>query len=977
MLEVVVNSGILQVRNAAGTVLNSVAYSGVSRIVVNGGGGNDFIRLGRGDGSLAPAIRTILSGDAGNDSIIGGAGPDQLLGGADNDELDGRGGADLLDGGVGFDTANYSNRTVPVRLTLTNSAIANDGSSTGNNSSPAVANDGGGDNLANIEAAIGGTANDVITGNAGANWIDGGGGNDSLFGGAGIDTIVGGVQNDLAYGEGDSDTFLMKDGAADQFLGTPGTTLAQYDTTLDSPAPAAAAALAASSSLKALGGTLAASASDGELTYDTTFGSSHNGMESFTIDGGSLRVSDVALQPDGKIVAVGGISYFSEAPSDFVVMRFTSSGAPDTTFGDAQNGVVLTDFPVSEIDANDFANSVTIDSHNRIVVAGSSSYETFFPNESSATSSDFVIARYTPSGDLDDSFGNNGEVRLDVNQVSSYDSAARIVTQTQRIDGVTIDNYLLAGTVGPYNGPTTSQTPGSVTSSFDTSTSDFAMVRLDESGNQDANFGDGDFEGLSGLVEEDFGGDSNFASEDYLSGLDVDPATGNIWLSGSNEQGFAVIGYNSNGQRLSYGKGVYGFDSSNIPEAHDSAIAGNTLIVVGTLSTEGGSEGAILGVSIEAPTVTFTSALAPGGSVQTILTGPQDDYTMLNGVSIDADGNAVATGGIDGFGYVYRFNPEDLSVVGQPLQYDFGESYDEAHAIVVQPDGKYLVLGGSDSAGTLVRLNSASDVWVDVPLTSGEVQTPGFFTYIDAVTGAVKPVPTYLVWRYTKLTDDGTWTIDGSDLGETYDVYQKNGIVTVTRDGEFWQQTAGTVKKIIINANGGNDVVNVASDFTLPVRVNAGTGNDLVRGGHASDELYGEDGNDILVGGDGNDSIHGGTGRDILIGGADRDSLNGDSGEDVLVAGLTKWDASNINLQKLADEWNRTDLAYAKRVNNLVKGGGKNGSILLNSYTAYSLRSVPDILTGGSDLDGFWGSFKSPGDVLKDRIAAEIVVSST
>ena len=321
--------------------------------------------------------------------------------------------------------------------------------------------------------------------------------------------------------------------------------------------------------------------------------------------------------------------------------------------------------------------------------------------------------------------------------------------------------------------------------------------------------------------------------------------------------------------------------------------------------------------------------------------------------------------------------PDDLSVVGQPLQYDFGPSYDEAHAVIVQPDGKYLMVGQSDSAGTLVRLTSASNVWVDVQLDSATVQTPGYFTYIDPDTGAVKPVPTYLVWRYTKLADDGTWTIDGTDLGETYNVYQKNGIVTVTRDGEFWQETAGTVKKIVINANGGNDVVNVASDFNIPVRVNGGGGNDLIRGGQASDELYGDEGNDILVGGGGNDSIRGGTGRDILIGGADRDSLSGDAGEDVLVAGLTKWDTSNTNLQKLADEWNRTDLAYAKRVNNLVKGGGKNGSILLNSYTAYSLRSVPDTLAGGSDLDGFWGSFKSPGDLLKDRIAAELVISST
>ena len=245
----------------------------------------------------------------------------------------------------------------------------------------------------------------------------------------------------------------------------------------------------------------------------------------------------MALQADGKIIAVGGIGYSSEAPSDFVVMRFTTDGTLDTSFGPDQTGIVFTNFQDLETDTNDVANSVTIDSHDRIVVAGESSYQTFFPDESSATSSDFVVARYTPLGDLDDSFGNNnGEVRLDVNQESSYDSAARIVTQTRLSDIGTIDSYVIAGTVGPYNGPATARPTGAVTSSYDTSTNDFAMVRLDESGNQDTSFGDGDLEGLNGLVEEDFG-QGEAPSDDFLSGMDVDPATGNIWLSGSNDRG--------------------------------------------------------------------------------------------------------------------------------------------------------------------------------------------------------------------------------------------------------------------------------------------------------------------------------------------------------------------------------------------------------------------------------------------------------
>ena len=182
VLEIVVISGVLQVRDGGGIVINSVSATGVTGISVNGSGGADFIRMGRGDGTFMPGVPCTLRGGAGNDTIIGGMKDDQLFGESENDRLNRRAGRDVLDGGLGFDTADYAARTVQVKVTLANSTTANDGSNSGDNTAAAKYNDLGGDNCKDVEGVLGGTAGDILAGSTAANWFDGGGGNDSIYG---------------------------------------------------------------------------------------------------------------------------------------------------------------------------------------------------------------------------------------------------------------------------------------------------------------------------------------------------------------------------------------------------------------------------------------------------------------------------------------------------------------------------------------------------------------------------------------------------------------------------------------------------------------------------------------------------------------------------------------------------------------------------------------------------------------------------
>src|SRR5947207_2847182 len=82
----------------------SFARSGIARIVVDGRGGNDAIRIDDRNGAVEDKTPTILAGGDGKDTLSGGSGVETLLGGRGNDSIDGNGGADTGLLGPGDDT---------------------------------------------------------------------------------------------------------------------------------------------------------------------------------------------------------------------------------------------------------------------------------------------------------------------------------------------------------------------------------------------------------------------------------------------------------------------------------------------------------------------------------------------------------------------------------------------------------------------------------------------------------------------------------------------------------------------------------------------------------------------------------------------------------------------------------------------------------------------------------------------------------
>jgi uncharacterized delta-60 repeat protein len=114
------------------------------------------------------------------------------------------------------------------------------------------------------------------------------------------------------------------------------------------------------------------------------------------VRGPAGRLSALALEPDGTIVAVG------RGGDDFVTARYLPDGRLDPAFGGGA-GFVRTD-----LGADDEAVAVGVDSSGRIVAAGDSIQ--FLPDGTDA--SKLVAVRYTPDGSLDPSYGSGGRAAV-------------------------------------------------------------------------------------------------------------------------------------------------------------------------------------------------------------------------------------------------------------------------------------------------------------------------------------------------------------------------------------------------------------------------------------------------------------------------------------------------------------------------------------------------------------------------------------
>lgn len=210
------------------------AAAGVQALM-GGAAAQDILTVTALDGTTASLAITIngadepvatgvtLTGTAAANLLTGGAGDDVLLGLGGKDILFGNDGSDLLDGGLGKDWMGGGSGDDTYHVDDKGDVVAEMAG-------------GGFDTVitslskyvlgANVEAVTyqgaqdfsgtGNTLDNLMSGDAGADWLFGGAGNDSLLGGAGMDELTGGQGFDVLTGGDGADLFIFKT-AADAF----------------------------------------------------------------------------------------------------------------------------------------------------------------------------------------------------------------------------------------------------------------------------------------------------------------------------------------------------------------------------------------------------------------------------------------------------------------------------------------------------------------------------------------------------------------------------------------------------------------------------------------------------------------------------------------------------------------------------------------------------------------------------------------
>lgn len=257
----------------------------------------------------------------------------------------------------------------------------------------------------------------------------------------------------------------------------------------------------------ALAGTAAqALAKAGDL--DPSFG--HHGkvtraanFESQTWDSVSAKVA--ALPQGGTIVLAGRTLYGFEANGS-ILRGFAAVKLTNPTVGDLQ------------------LSDIAVDSRGRVLVAGGARE----PNGTSESPEYAFVARYTPSGKRDPSFGDNGVVITDFGLPGPRIAAGEPARASQvRAVGIAVDSngrLVLTGTrlrsVGPCRG------------TVNLAYHDTFVARLDSSGHRDTSFGDA---GVVSFMEDPSLGSNVHGEPIHASIQNINPpvvdASDKIYLS--------------------------------------------------------------------------------------------------------------------------------------------------------------------------------------------------------------------------------------------------------------------------------------------------------------------------------------------------------------------------------------------------------------------------------------------------------------
>ncbi len=422
-------------------------------------------------------------------------------------------------------------------------------------------------------------------------------------------------------------------------------------------------------------------------TLDTTFGTGGKVVSPINANNNTEQINDLALQPDGKIIAGGFVNGNTSTPpttQDFGVKRYNPDGTLDTSFGSAGSVALNFDLylsnppnPASTIGTLDNITAIALQPDGKILAVG-------FTYKTAAAAYDgvsYAIARFNADGSLDTTFGTNGKLKTNFGNAYNIDVTLAPPSLVLQPDG----KFYVA----------------SARQSIASNYVEVVLSRFNADGSGDTNYGNGGTASTRLFANQP--GASAYAyriaqqpdGKIVLGGnFRYDPASGGRHAGGifaryntdgSLDNNFAdggVLIYESAVNRqLDYVTDVRIEPDGKIIAAGGGYLGGGKSILVrlnasGTFDTSFGTNGFVTTSHLPA-----TTALIRRQADGKYILGSSDDSNNVDFIAARYNNN----GSVD-----TSFGPNGQGFITT----NFNGGQDEVYAMLLQPDGK-IVLGGS------------------------------------------------------------------------------------------------------------------------------------------------------------------------------------------------------------------------------------------------------------------------------------------
>lgn len=394
---------------------------------------------------------------------------------------------------------------------------------------------------------------------------------------------------------------------------------------------------------------------------DTTFGGT--GMVQTDVAGDLDIPASMLIQPDGKIL-VAGICYSSSGTGNIGLVRYNEDGTLDNSFG--VNGKVNT----FASDPSDQASFMRLQPDGKILLGGRTRAK--FPLIYPFDHYDIFLLRLNKNGSIDNTFGNDGSIRMDYQNKDNHFGGAHLQENGSII------------TVLYYNYP--AYTNGYLHSGY-------LLQRYDINGNPDSTFGN------QGMIIDTFQHRQNYnyqitfiTDQKYILGTHIETDTSScIILKRYDINGIIDSTFGNNGSITSqYLNHKDHFTRFLFQPDGKIFVIGETYTLPGmedkrTLLLRYSADGQV------------DSAFGTNGRLTTPYEGFENNPVFVSNEQLLVSGGAGLP--------VYRFNTDGTldETFGVNGRIGLEESVGMGFTMRLQPDGKIVVAGTSPILNNDVR----------------------------------------------------------------------------------------------------------------------------------------------------------------------------------------------------------------------------------------------------------------------------------